>query len=70
MPSLSRIYNVDENIRGAAKDGHCRPTIADHFNSAQDYTYAWCSVQPVYDTNMELIYDNEGETVTVPGVEV
>lgn len=65
MTSLSKIYSVEVNLRGIAKQGHCRPTIAELFMSDKDYAYGWCSSQPVTDNFGEFLYDNNDVIVLI-----
>lgn len=66
MAKLTSIYNIkDVRQRQAAKDGYCRPTVAELFLSSHDYTFGWCSRQPVVTELGEFIYDNGNEIVVM-----
>lgn len=65
MPSLKNLYNVDSNIRGVAKQGYCRPTIAEMWITDEDYEYPWCSLQPVTNNGLEALTDNDLNAITV-----
>jgi len=65
MTSLSKIYSVEVNLRGIAKQGHCRPTIAELFMSNKDYLYGWCSSQPITNNLDEFLYDNNDVIVLI-----
>lgn len=68
MPNLSRIYNVDENLRGIAKDGYCRPTLAEQWDSEIEYEFGWCSLSPIQANDGSTLTDNDGNTITIEGI--
>jgi hypothetical protein len=70
MANLSNIYHVNENLRGIAKTGHCRPTIAELWDPDIEYDYPWCTFQPIYDNLDNIIYTEADELILVPGIEV
>lgn len=63
MASLKGLYHVNNNLRGVAKQGYCRPTIADFFSSKSDYVPTWCSAEPVMDNEGNIVYSNSDEIV-------
>lgn len=65
MAKLSELYHINENLRGMAKDGHCRPTIAELWDSSVEYDYAWCTLRPIYTASMDMIYAENEELVMV-----
>lgn len=66
MANLKTLYNVNVNLKGIAKLGYCRPTIAEMWDSSEDYSYPWCSVEPVWDNLDNIVYDNDDVIVTAP----
>ena len=65
MASLKNIYHVRENLRGKAKLGYCRPTIAEMWDPDDDYDYTWCTLEPIYTTSMEAITTVGGDPIMV-----
>lgn len=66
MARLTNIYNIkDVRQRQAAKDGYCRPTVAELFLSSRDYAFGWCSRQPILTVLGEFIYDNNDEIIVM-----
>lgn len=68
MPSLKNLYNVDVNLRGISKDGYCRPTLAEQWNTEVDYEFSWCSLTPLTDNDGGTLTDNDGNTITIEGI--
>lgn len=67
MTNLSTIYHVNENLRGIAKTGRCRPTLAEFLDPDVNYDYLWCAFQPVYNNLDEIIY-TEGDQMIVVSI--
>ncbi len=65
MANLSECYHVLAKLKGIAKQGHCRPTIAELFSPDVHYEYLWCSAEPIYDNLDELVLANDESTVLI-----
>lgn len=64
--SMRRLFNINKNLRGIAKQGYCRPTVAEMWDASEDYSYPWCTAEPVWDNLDNVVLENNDEVVTTP----